>query len=244
MLADSLVLRNPLLRQPQTVTCYAMTDYELNNIDPEDIGDLLAKVEKSFSIKFVGNELVGLSTFGELCDHITNKIELDHSDNCTKQQAFYKLRNAISSTLNIDNVKIDTLLADILPRKNRLSAVRQIENKLGFKLSFLRPTYLVSGTLLIVLFASFVGLFINWKFGLSGLFFSIAGLHLANKFGKEIDLKTVGELTEKMARENYLKSRRNSTTVNKNELENILQEWFSKDLDLDKAALRRDAKFV
>ena len=221
-----------------------MTDYKLDNIDPEDIEDLLVKVEKSFNIKFVGNELVGLSTFGEVCDHITNKIELDHSDNCTKQQAFYKLRNAISSTLNIDNIKTDTHLAEILPRQNRISAVRQIENKLGFKLSFLRPTHFVSGTFIIVLLASIVGLFINWKFGLSGLLLSIAGLHIAYKFGKEIDLKTVGELTEKMARENYLKSRRNSKTFNKKEIENVLREWFSKDLDLDKTALTRDAKFV
>ncbi len=221
-----------------------MTDYKLNNIDPEDIEDLLVKVEKSFNIKFVGNELVGLSTFGEVCDHITNKIELDHSDNCTKQQAFYKLRNAISSTLKIDNIKTDTLLAEILPRQNRISAVRQIENKLGFNLSFLRPTHFVSGTFLIVLLASIVGLFINWKFGLSGLLLSIAGLHIAYKFGKETDLKTVGELTEKMTRENYLKSRRNSKTFNRKEIENILIEWFSKDLDLDKTALTRDAKFV
>ena len=221
-----------------------MTDYKLDNIDPEDIEDLLVKVEKSFNIKFVGNELVGLSTFGEVCDHITNKIELDHSENCTKQQAFYKLRNAISSTLNIDNIKTDTLLAEILPRQNRISAVPQIENKLGFKLSFLRPTYFVSGTLLIVLLASFVGLFINWKFGLSGILFSVAGFLIADKFGKEIDIRTVGELTEKMARENYLNSRRNPATFNKNEIENILKEWFSKDLDLDKTMLSRDAKFV
>lgn len=219
-----------------------MTDYKLYNIDPDDIEDLLVKVEKSFNIKFLGNELMGLTTFGELCDHITNKIELDHSDSCTKQQAFYKLRSAISSTLNIDNIKTDTLLTDILPRQNRLSSVRQIENKLGFKLSLLRPTYFISGVILIFLLVSIIGLFINWKFGLSGFLLSILALGIANKFGKEIDLKTVGELTEKMARENYLKSRRNSTTANKNEMESILKEWFSKDLDLDQAVLTRDAK--
>lgn len=224
--------------------CYVMNDYKLNNIDPEEIEDLLVKIEKSFNIKFVGNELVGISTFGEVCDHIINKIELDHSDNCTKQQAFYKLRNAISSTLDIEFIKTDTLLADILPRKNRISDVRQIENKLGFKLSFLRSTYFVSGTLLIVLLASFVGLFINWKFGLSGILFSFAGFFITDKFGKEMDIRTVGELTEKMTRENYLNSRRNPSTFNKNEIENILQEWFSKDLNLDKTMLTRDAKFV
>ncbi len=205
--------------------------------------DLLVKVEKSFNIKFVSNELVGLSTFGQLCDHITNKIELDHSDNCTTQQAFYKLRNAFSGTLNINNVKTDSLLYDILPRRNRISTVRKIENKLGFKLSFLRPRHFISGTLIIVLLASIVGLFINWRVGLLGLLFSIAGLSIASKFGKEIDIETVGELAVKMTRENYLKSRRNSATFNKSEIENILRGWFNKELDLDKTKLTREAKF-
>lgn len=62
-----------------------MTDYGLKNVDPEDVEELLAKVEKSFDIKFVGNELIHIETFGELCDHIVNKIQLDHADDCTSQ---------------------------------------------------------------------------------------------------------------------------------------------------------------
>jgi len=62
-----------------------MTDCELQNIDPDDIGDVLVKVEKSFDIKFMGKELMHISTFGELCDHIMDKIQLDHSSDCTNQ---------------------------------------------------------------------------------------------------------------------------------------------------------------
>jgi hypothetical protein len=220
-----------------------MTDFELKNSDPEDIEDLLAKVEKSFNIKFVGNELTGLLTFGDLCDHITNKIQLGHSDNCTTQQAFYKLRKAISTAIGNDDIRPHTLLSDILPRRHRLSTVRQIENKLGFKLSFLRPRHFVTGAFVILLLVSFIWLFISWKVGLTGLFVSIAGQYIADKFGKETDIKTVGELTEKMTRENYQKSRRDSTTFNRNEIENILTEWFSKDLYVDKSKLTRDAEF-
>ena len=50
--------------------------------------------------------------------------------------------------------------------------------------------------------------------------------------------------TEALKRENYLKSRRNSKTFNKNEIEKALTNWFSDDLDLDKSKLTRDAKFV
>ncbi|WP_461791410.1 acyl carrier protein [Pedobacter sp.] len=223
-----------------------MTDYELQNIDPDDISDLLVKVEKSFDIKFGDTELKHISTFGELCDHIANKIQLDNSDDCTSQQAFYKLRDAISFTLQIDNKTISTnfSLVDILPRESRRSRTRKLEEQLGFKLNILRPPHWVTGTLVVILLASLVGLFLNWQIGLLGLAFSIAGLSLASKIGNELDLQTVGQVAEKMARENYLKSRRNPKTFNKNEIEKVLSDWFSYDLDLDKSKLTREAKFV
>jgi hypothetical protein len=223
-----------------------MTDSELKNIDPDDISDLLVKVEKSFDIKFGETELMHISTFGELCEHIVNKTQLENSDDCTSQQAFYKLRDAISLTLQIDNKTISTnhSLADFLPRKSRRSRTQKLEVHLGFKLNILRPPYWVTGTIFIILLASFVGLFFNWQIGLLGLAFSIAGLWLASKIGKELDLQTVGQVAEKMTRENYLKSRRNSKTFNKNEIEKVLTDWFSNDLDLDKSKLTKDAKFV
>ncbi len=223
-----------------------MTDYELKNIDPEDISDLLVKAEKSFDIKFGDTELMHISTFGELCDHIANKIQLDNSDDCTSQQAFYKLRDTISSTLQIDNKTISTnySLADLLPRQSRRSRTKKLEKQLGFKLNILRPPHWVTGILALILLASFVGLFFNWQIGLSGLVFSIAGFWFANKIGNELDLQTVGQVAEKMTRENYLKSRRNPKTFNKNEIEKVLTDWFSNDLDLDKSKLTREAKFV
>ena len=223
-----------------------MIDHELKNIDPEDIEDLLVKVETSFDIKFVGDELVHITTFGQLCDHITNKIQLDNSDDCTSQQAFYKLRDAISSTLQIDNKTISTNfpLADLLPRQSRRSSTKKMEKQLGFKLNILRPPHWVTGTLAILLLASLVGLFINWQIGLLGLAVSIVGLWFANKIGNVLDLQTVGQVAEKITRENYLKSRRNSKTLNKNEIEKVLTDWFSDDLDLDKSKLTREAKFV
>jgi acyl carrier protein len=230
----------------RNVTSNAMTDYELKNIDPDDISDLLVKVEKSFDIKFGDTELMHISTFGELCDHIANKIQLDNSDDCTSQQAFYKLRDAISLTLQIDNKTISTnfSLADILPRESRRSRTRKLEEQLGFKLNILRPPHWVTGTLVIIVLASFVGLFFNWQIGLSGLVFSTVGFWFANKIGNELDLQTVGQVAEKMTRENYLKSRRNSRTFNKNEIEKILTDWFSNDLGIDKIKLTREAKFV
>lgn len=223
-----------------------MTDYELKDIDSEDIGDLLVKVETSFDITFVGDELSHITTFGQLCDHITNKIQLDNSDDCTSQQAFYKLRDAISSTLQIDNKTISTdfPLSDLLPRQNRRSRTKKLEKYLGFKLNILRPPHWVTGSFIILLLASIVGLFFNWQIGLLGLTISIAGTWFANKIGNELDLQTVGQVAEKMTRENYLKSRRNPKTINKKEIEKVLTDWFSNYFDIDKSKLTKDAKFV
>ena len=223
-----------------------MTDYELKDIDSEDIGDLLVKVETSFDITFVGDELSHITTFGQLCDHITNKIQLDNSVDCTSQQAFYKLRDAISSTLQIDNKRISTdfPLSDLLPRQNRRSRTKKLEKYLGFKLNILRPPHWVTGTFIILLLASIVGLFFNWQIGLLGLTISITGTWFANKIGNELDLQTVGQVAEKMTRENYLKSRRNPKTFNKMEIEKVLTDWFSNYFDIDKSKLTKDAKFV
>lgn len=222
------------------------TNYELKNIDSEDIEDLLVKVENSFDIKFVGDELIHITTFGQLCDHIANKIQLENSDDCTSQQAFYKLRDAISSTLQIDNKTISTdfPLVNLLPRKNRRRGTKKLEKHLGFKLNILRPPRWVTWTLVILLLASIGGLFFNWQIGLLGLLVSVAGLWFSNQIGNELDLQTVGQVAEKMTRENYLKSRRNSKTFNKNEIEKVLTDWFSDDLYIDKNKLTRDAKFV
>jgi hypothetical protein len=222
-----------------------MVDYQLNNIGREDIEDLLLIVENSFNIEFVNSELIHITTFGELCDHIANKIQLDNWDDCTTQQAFYTLRNSIASTLKREsnNITTDTLLTDLLPRHRRLSKTRNIEKHLGFKLSILRPPHFVTGLLVITFIASLVGLYFNWKIGLSGFAFSIAGFWFANKIGQELDLKTVGQVAEKMTRENYLKSRRNSKTFNKKEIEQVLTDRFSEYFDLDKSKLTREAKF-
>lgn len=222
-----------------------MTEYEGIIIDAEDIEDFLIKVETSFDIKFVAKELVHIKNFGELCDHITNKIQLENSNDCTSQQAFYKLRDAISTTQNIvpKTIATDNLLADFLPEKSRRTVTKKWENHLGFKLNILQPPLWVMRAVGVVFIGSFVGLFFFWQVGASGLAVSAALLWILNKNGNELTVKTVGQLAEKMSRENYLKSRRNSKTFNKQEIEKILIDWLSHDFNIDKSELPRHATF-
>ena len=223
-----------------------IADYKLKNIDSEDLGDLLKKVETSFDIKFGVAELANISTFGQLCNHISNKIQLEHFNDCTSQQAFYKLRDSISSTLQIDNKSISTdlSLVAILPRQGRRSQIKKWETQLGFKLNILRPPHWVTITLAIIFLTSLLTLYVNWRIGLLGVVLSISGLRLAFKTGNELDLQTVGQVAEKMMRENYVRSRRNPKTFNKNEIEKVMADLFRNDLFIDMNDLTKDPKYV
>lgn len=221
-----------------------MKDFSFKNIDPEDIDDVLVKVEDSFDINFAENELAQILTFGELCDHIKGKIQIKHTDNCTSQQAFYKLQNALSTTLKVDkkNITSETLLEDLLPRRLRRLVVKQVEEKLGFKLSILRPPHFITIILMVLILSSLFGLGYSRWLGLIGLVLSFVGFSIANLTGNELDLKTVGQLTKKMTREHYIESRRDQSTFNENEIEKVLTDMFSIDLGLDSSKMTREVK--
>ncbi len=219
--------------------------FKLENTDPEDISDVLVKVEKSFSIKFGRTELKGVKTFGELCDIIINKIELTESSDCTTQQAFYKLRNAISTVTFIDKTEINLQdeLKTLFPKKTRRKKIKEVESELGFALDILEPKHFITGMLAFLFIVSLIGLFVSWKFSLAGIIVSLLGISIANRFGKELKVNSVSELAEKMSRESYLKSRRNIQTLNKVEVVSKIQQLFSHDLGLEVHELTREATF-
>lgn len=220
--------------------------YELKNIDPLDISDVLVKVENSFGIKFGETELMDAKTFGELCDIITNKVQGHNSNDCTTQQAFYKLRGAIADTLLIDknNITPRTDLQKLLQKNIRRQSIKAIDSHLGFKSKVLRAKHSVTGTLAFIFILSLIGLYSDWQIGLMGLAFSIIAMITASRFGNELDLLTVGQLAEKISREHYLESRRISTTANKNEIAQKIKELFIADLGMEEAHLTRQATFV
>jgi hypothetical protein len=218
---------------------------ELKNIDPEDVGDVLLKVEKSFGFKFGDTELKDVKTFGELCDIITNKVQGDNANDCTTQQAFYKLKAAISATTQFYKADIttDTDLKQLFPRTARLRQVSYLDKELGFKTNILRPRHWLPLSLAMVFLASLISLYFSWQAGLLGITFSILAMIIAFKVGKEVDLNTVGELAEKIAREHYGKVRRIALTVNRNEIAQKVKELFIADLDLEEEVLTREATF-
>ena len=217
--------------------------YKLKNVDPADINGVLIKIQRSFNIKLDNEGLKNVDTFGGLCDLIINKINLQHEDSCTTQHAFYLLRNAIAASTGTAKCSITpgTRLSNLFPRENRLQMIQEIEHELGFDTDLLQPKQWILIMFSALFIGSLIGCYFNWEIGIAGILASVAGHKLAGKFGKEIHLKTVGDLASKISRESYLKSRRNSYTINKNEIEQKVRELFADDLGLQPILIRRES---
>jgi len=219
--------------------------YSLNNISPGDIDDVLAKIERSFNITFSNQILKDVHTFGGLCDVVAREINLCHTESCTTQHAFYMLRNALAAITGIDkcSVRPQTKLSEICPKENRLQIISAIEEELGFKMNLLEPKRWILATFgALLLISPIIGYFYSWQIGVAGLVCALISLKLAGKLGKEMHVKTIGELANKISRENYLKSRRDAT-VNKSEIEQKVRELFANDLHLEPVVLTRTARF-
>ncbi|HVV53892.1 MAG TPA: hypothetical protein VHC47_01120 [Mucilaginibacter sp.] len=219
--------------------------FHLKDVDAADISDVVVKVERSFNVKLNNEDLKSVATFTELCDTIKNKITIEHQETCSTQHAFYLIRNAIASNTGRDRCGITphTKLSELFPRENRIRMIEEIEDEIGVSTKLLQPKKWVLTLFSLILLASFAALFFNWILGAAGILASALGLKLAGKFGKEIHLKTVGDLANRISRESYLKMRRAPNTVNKNEVEQKVKELFVHDLGLEPVMVKRDSHF-
>jgi len=221
------------------------SEYLLEHVELQDISDAIITIQQSFQISFREDELAKVKVFGDLCNLIHEKIELEDQDDCTSQQAYYKLNQALSYTFNLSKLHLsaETLIEHIIPRKNRIKKVKMLEDMLDMQLFLLSPPSWLTCVLIIVFLLSLVAFFIDWTIAVSGIAFSILGLRIANKMGKEIDIKTIGELIDNMVSYNYIKSRGDSNTVNTGELDNVIKSIFIKLFQLSPSALHKEAKF-
>lgn len=221
----------------------ASESLELKDFDFEDISDILVKIEKSFGLALKSDTFKNARTFGDLCDIISSKIDLEPAEDCTTQQAFYKIRESIAYIQLLDKKTItpNSELEELFPRKGRRHKILQIRKETGLSLKILEPKGWISFLLFLGLLASLVELFFNWKYGLLSLGTTIIGFQLANWFGKEFRVKNLGEAATMVARENYIKSRRNPKTANRQEIVAKIKELFRHDLDLDPSVLTSEA---
>ncbi|MES1218745.1 MAG: hypothetical protein ABUT20_24790 [Bacteroidota bacterium] len=218
-------------------------DKRLNNVDPEDFGDTILKLEKSFGVRFADNSFNDAKTFGDICDIIESQINFINKTDCTTQQAFYKVREAISLTQNFDAraIELQTKLEVIFPRANRRQNVKHFQQSLGFSVDILTMKTWLALTIAAGFILSLIVLFYNPQVGVGGLIFFSLLAWTANRYSKELNVLTVGQLTEKISREHYSSARRVSGTMNKNEIVKTIQDVFIADHLIERENLARDA---
>jgi hypothetical protein len=214
------------------------------SIDAWDNQDLLLKIEKAFNIEFDSENVKDISTIGDLCDQIVNKINLEHADTCTTQHAFYLVRDAIIATARTEKCAVlpHTRLAKIFSKENRQKAITDMEHELGFEINLLQPKQWVIILFSITLLASLFTFYYSWPLAVAGCLASVLGLAVAGKFGKEIRLKTVGDLANKISRESYLKARRNPA-VSRNAIKRKVHELAAGELELKPVMIARRRHF-
>lgn len=216
-----------------------MKNNSLDRYEIENIEDCIPLIEEMYKFKFEEGETQNVKNFDEFCDLIIIKINFKNIESCTTQQAFYKLRNSLIEERISDKGKIkpETKLKELFPRENRIKLVKKVENNLGFKLNILLPPKFIFYTLVILSAISFVFLFINFKFGISGIAISVLGFYLCSWFGKELEIETLKELVEKITSENYLEVRTQKNSVNKSELKKVITNWVSENSGIEKERL-------
>jgi acyl carrier protein len=203
------------------------------NIDPEDVEDVLLKIEQSFDIEFKSEELKSVKTFGDLNAVVLSKISGENTNDCTAQQAFYRLRTTISKLNNSEiDINPQTALASIFPTEIRKQSVKNLEKELDIKLDILMPKLLIIRLLTLLLIVSFIALFLKPTYGFVGIVLSIILFEIAYKRGNEFSVYTLADLARKMSKYNYKKSRRHPLTVNLEEMKTLIKSIFVESLSL------------
>lgn len=215
-------------------------------IEGDDLNDLLTIIEKSYNFRFEGEGFRHVTTFGELVDAITAHICLPNKDDCTSQQAFYKLRTALFVVNGNKRVAIkpDTTLDSLFPRKNRRNDVMQLEQQVGVELNVLQLKAVVAVLLIVLFISSAILLFIKPLYGCLGFISFCIGVYFAQKTANEFAVQTVRQLVEKMTREHYLQSRRNPATINNAELTENIRQVFAHCLDIEATEITRESVIV
>ncbi len=218
-----------------TIDTALLTDY-----DDECIFDVVVKLEQSFKIKFPRDAFADVNTLGELCTVFEEHIGYPHTADCTSQQAFYRIRNAMG---NSGIIAPDSLLSTLFPVRNRRKRIRAFQSDLGIKVKLLRPPDWMLYVLTAGMVLSLLTFFADWKMALSGIILFILAGKAAHTFGKTLKFETVRELTQYLVQEKYMEVRRINGSINRAEIRRIIVDTLSRYLLIERKYLTQDARF-
>lgn len=215
-------------------------------VDGEDLDLLIEQVERSYGIKFTHDDFTQAKTLGDITKIILLRIGGTPATDCTSQQGFYKLRDAISRITGThkDRIKRHTLLIVLFPRDHRRQKIKILTRVLGIKNRILESHRTITFLIFFLVIGSLIGFFIDplqAAIVLAGtIFISWLSYLAANEF----PVTTVGELAKKLALDNYTSMRRDPLTVNPQEVKKNLEKMYEEYLGLRPHEQLPDAPIV
>jgi fructose-1,6-bisphosphatase/sedoheptulose 1,7-bisphosphatase-like protein len=167
---------------------------------------------------------------------------IDHADRIAiraRQHIFYKIRYAIAVSQPVDKTSIrpDSPLETFFPRKGRRQAIKAFQKALGIDIELLIIKDWLEWAIIISAAITFITLFFTLAGAAIGLAATATIALLAGKFGKQLELVSVKQLTEKIAREHYNVTAGNPTGMNNDEINQLLEQVFVCDVDFAPAPL-------
>lgn len=210
----------------------------------QDVFHCINLVAKSLNIELNEDSLRSVNTYGDLKQFFFNEIENKLEDSCTSQQAFYKIKIAISATTNYPyELALDTPLHDIFPNSKRRRLIDLFSKALGTDLGLTRFPGWLNKLILVLFVFLIISFFISWKLAVSVIVLIYLSFKAGDKFSKTLSYRTVKDLVEVFSLNFYAKARRHPDTYNKQEVENLLKHYFMLELDLEESILTDDAVF-
>ncbi|AJH15473.1 hypothetical protein [Myroides profundi] len=201
----------------------------------EDLDYAIENFVNEYNLSLDPQKLAEVRNVAEMLDLIVSYFKQEKKEDCTSQQAFYKLRTILHKYTNESDIKPNTRLEELFPKQNRIENIKRVEEDLGFKLKVFKPKeYKVLMLWLfffvLVIFAFFQQ-FLLVTLGIVVLYF-LRGIIFEN--GEEFKVETVGELVKLMVEKNYFKSRRDPDTMNEQELREMIAKYFADCLGLER----------
>jgi len=136
-----------------------------------------------------------------------------------------------------------TRMDKLFPARGRQRKVRELQQTLGIGMGLLDLKRSVGWALFGCYLIAFLGIFINWRYGLAGLglcmIINRAVWGIANHFRYE----TVGDVARAYSLLYYRRARRDPETVNRNEIVPVIKCIFQRVLSVEAEVLTRDAVF-
>lgn len=107
----------------------------------EELGYLLEEIQLSFWVDFTEQDIVDMTTVGDLFDKVVRKMGKFESPRCLTSFAFFRLRRSLVAVSSLDrrSVRPATQLRKLLPQPVRRTWWADIETNLRLRLPDLRP---------------------------------------------------------------------------------------------------------